>query len=132
LTNRRPDAHRSSNPASNASPADTTVCTEGSASASSTANTAGGNVTCVTPWRDISSTSPAPGINSSAEATTRVAPQHHAITTSDTAASNATDANCNTRAPGCTPNRSICATARFANPPWATATPLGAPVDPDV
>ena len=64
--------------------------------------------------------------------TTSAAPEPSVTTSSETAASKLSDANCKTRDPGPTPNRSAWLQTRPARPRCETTTPFGTPVDPDV
>ncbi|GAA3646949.1 hypothetical protein GCM10022420_022170 [Streptomyces iranensis] len=131
FTIRRPGAHRSTNPGEHASPA-TTSDRKLPGNSSTAANTDGGTVTCVTPNSATTSPNDPPGGNLSTPAITNTPPDNNAIHISETAASKLNDANCNTRASAPTPNRSICAAAKFPMPRCVTTTPFGRPVDPDV
>ncbi len=63
---------------------------------------------------------------------TRHAPDSRASHISSTDASKLGDANCETRSPAATPQRSILSAAKLAMPACSTTTPLGRPVEPEV
>src|ERR1700677_81496 len=132
LMNRCPGAHRATSSPPSASPADTSVVTDARSPALSTPSTAGAKVACVTPGRATTPARPPPGSNSLASASTRHAPEHNAISTSHTAASNPADANCSTLLLPSGDSHSACAATRLAIPACDTATPFGCPVDPEV
>src|ERR1700678_2408114 len=131
LTSRRPPAHRAARAGPAASPAVTSVLTPSRAAVPVTARTAGGTVRCVTPSRAITWPSRSPA-SAPGPGTARTAPEHRAITSSHTDASNPGGANASTRLPGPAPSRPACAAASDRSPPCVTTTPLGDPVDPDM
>ena len=98
---------------------------------SSDASTVGVNTAALTCWSCSTVVSASPAY-ASGGATTNAAPDPTANNHSKTDASKVGAATISTRASVPNPNNSRCAAATPSTPAWLTATPLGAPVDPDV
>ncbi len=133
LTRRRPADQRATTSGGQASPATASAVICGRVvSGGRAARTDGGRVAWVTRCSATSPARPAPGSRRAAGAMTRVAPVSQAPQISATDASKLGDANCRTRLPAVTVNRSACAAASPARPACGTTTPLGTPVEPEV
>ncbi len=110
-----------------------TVVPSGIMASSGRADTSdGGRIAWLIRWVCRNPVSAGPATRTSSGATTRRAPSVSAMTSSNTATSKPTDANCSTRDDASTPIRSAAVAASDAMPSWGSTTPLGRPVEPDV
>ena len=98
---------------------------------SSDDSTVGVNNAALTCWSCSNAVNASPAYTCGG-ATTNAAPDPTANNISPIDASKVGAATINTRASAPNPNISRCAAAQPSRPAWLTATPLGAPVDPDV
>src|SRR5205085_10892695 len=114
------------------SPPPAPVSTPGTWTGSSCDNNEGTTLADVTPAAFTNSTNAPGSARCTAEAITNVPPAAKTTATSNTAASNPNDANCNTTRPGPASNTGANRTAKFTTPRCPTTTPFGRPVDPDL
>ena len=128
---RRPGAQAATNSAGQASPPVISVSTPSSRARSSDDSTVGVNTAALTCWPCSNAVNASPAY-ASGGATTNAAPDPTANNHSKIDASKVGAATISTRASAPNPNTSRCAAAAPSRPAWLTATPLGAPVDPDV
>ncbi|GAA4488615.1 hypothetical protein GCM10023094_48800 [Rhodococcus olei] len=113
------------------SPPVTTETRAGRSSGSTDASAAGVTNAWVTRSRRSSAVSSVPPYICGG-ATTIVAPDPTASSSSRIDASKLGDEKCSVRDRAVTPKRTRSSSARFASPRWVTTTPFGTPVDPDV
>jgi hypothetical protein len=92
----------------------------------------GVRVRCVTEWLLTLPARAMPGMRSSLDAMTSVAPVRRLMQISHMEASNVSRASWSTRHPGPTSRVLICVDTRLSSPLWLTTTPFGKPVDPEV
>src|SRR3954452_20013563 len=129
LNIRRPDAQVAANSVGSASPMVISVSTSSSRDRSSDANTVGVNTAALTCSRSSNVVNASPAY-ASGGATTRADPEPTADNISPTDTSKVGAATISNRDSTVNPNALPSAAAR--RPAWLTATPLGAPVDPEV
>ncbi|CAM5620965.1 hypothetical protein SFUMM280S_06075 [Streptomyces fumanus] len=110
----------------------TQFSTPGTLAGSRTPRRDGTTLATWTPVSRIIRVSAAGSVRSSVVAMARVPPPPRVTATSSTAASKLNEANWSATVPGSTPSTGRIASARLATPPWATVTPLGRPVEPEV
>src|ERR1017187_282924 len=131
LNIRRPRDHSATSSPGHASPATISKVSWSRDPGGSEPSTAGGSVTCVTPVRARYAASSAP-IRCPDGTVTSAAPASSAMQHSTANASKLGEANCATRESAPMPNAAISNRDRLAIPVWATTTPLGVPVEPEV
>src|SRR6185437_1472625 len=131
-TSDRPGAHAAASRAVSGSDPAIIRPTDPSPAGSSTSSSDGTTLAASTPARVITAATCAGSDRCAAVAITSVAPAVSVTTTSSTDASKLNDANCSTRAPGPAPSTGPSPAARFTALAWATPTPFGVPVDPEV
>src|SRR5271168_3354488 len=128
---RRPGAHTRTNSPGHASPTAISVDIRSSPAGSSDDSTVGVNTAALTRWSCSNAVNASPAYTSGG-ATTNAAPDPTASNNSPIDASNVGAATINTRASAPNSNCARCAAAQPSRPACVTATPFGAPVDPEV
>ncbi len=131
LNIRRPGAHCATSSGGQASPPVATHSRAVSPAGSTDASAAGVTNACVTLFSRSRSRSSSPP-RTVGGATTIVAPDPTASSSSRMEASKLGDEKCRVRDRGVIPNRVRSSAAKFARPRCDTTTPFGTPVEPDV